>query len=65
MEILKTYEGTARGCATTAPKGQRLDGAIPMMTDVVADGVRRSIMITHGGVGTTTAKTEDGLEAWF
>jgi len=65
MEILKTYDGTVRGCATTAPQGQRLDGAIPMETDVVADGVRRSTTIRHGGVGTTTAKTEDGLEAWF
>ncbi|MGK2927243.1 MAG: hypothetical protein ACSLE2_16625 [Lysobacterales bacterium] len=65
MEILKTYEGTVRGCATTAPQGQRLDGAIPMMTNVVDDGVRRGTMITHGGVGTTTAKTEHGLEKWF
>ena len=65
MEILKTHEGTVRGCATTMPQGQRLDGAIPMKTHVVADGVRRSTMIRHGGVGTTTAKAEDGLEAWF
>ena len=36
-----------------------------MKTEVISDGVRRGTTITHGGLGTTTAKTEDDLEAWF
>ena len=36
-----------------------------MFTEVVSDRVRRGNTITHGEVGTTTDKTEDGLEAWF
>jgi hypothetical protein len=64
-QVLKTYNGNVRGCARTAPQAQRLDGGIPMFTEVVSDRVRRGNTITHGEVGTTTDKTEDGLEAWF
>lgn len=65
MEVLKSYNGTVRGCARVVPQGRRLDGAIPMRTEVVSDAVQRRLTITHAGAGTTTAKVEAGLEAWF
>lgn len=65
MMVDKGYQGRIRGCVSTVPEGRRLDGAVPMPTEVVSDEVVRHLTITHGGVGTTTAKTENGLEAWF
>lgn len=65
MSLFKTYNGLVRGCARVSPEGRRLDGAAPMHTEVVSDSVLRSTVITHAGMGTTTDKTEEGLENWF
>ncbi len=67
--VIKGYSGNVLGCASVAPEGRRTmgpnkDNAIPMQTTVVHDDVSRHLNIRHASRGTTTNKTEPGLENW-